>query len=347
MTIITQPANKPVHINADWDGTDYSNTSGLSEGILLEGARTNRVRWSIDLTNGVWALDGGCTIAEAPTPSPGETPAYLVDISSADARVNQPLSSVPAGDYLYSVWMRSVSGAGTFPVNVYGTTTASGGHNRSTLDLTEEWQLFAVPVTLVGTGIIYLYLSDSRSQSSTLTEAYAWNPQFQLGAFPSSVIPTEAAAVTRAATQMTATIGELGMTGTLVNNISGQIKVRPQFNPADDRGAVTDIFRLYSDASNHIALTYTQATDVISLTKTVAGTGYTAEYTAGDLAYSTGDELTIDWACADTGMSLQVVGFAPKTNANTAALATALASCTLGASFQTVASMDIYPRAVP
>lgn len=41
MTIITQTGNDSVHINANWNGSAYSNTSGLSEGILLEKAGTN------------------------------------------------------------------------------------------------------------------------------------------------------------------------------------------------------------------------------------------------------------------------------------------------------------------
>lgn len=175
MTLITQQANESVHINADWDGSEYSNTSGLAEGVLLESARTQM------LAN--------------PT--------------------------VPATqDVTVTAVAHTMSVLGTGSVTLSGTATGTA---------TE-----ASPLTFTPT-------------AGTLTVTVAGSLdgfQLEIGSFASSFIPET---ITRAATQMSATLADMGVPSTLVNDISLQFTFTAKADGLDITGKYLADF--FSDVS--------------------------------------------------------------------------------------------------
>ena len=86
--------------------------------------------------------------------------------------------------YTYSIWLRSVAGAGTYPINFY-----DGAHHRLLAPLTEQWQRFTItgtPTAALG----YVYLGDTRV-ASDFTEAYVWGTQKEFGSVASRVKETK------------------------------------------------------------------------------------------------------------------------------------------------------------
>lgn len=89
--------------------------------LRFRGARRveNLLRYSEDFSNALWLKLGTGTPATATlsgvTPPPGFKDCYLLDISTAaDARIAQSLTPPSWGRYIFSFWVRTVSGSGTW-----------------------------------------------------------------------------------------------------------------------------------------------------------------------------------------------------------------------------------------
>jgi hypothetical protein len=272
------------------------------EGVLLEGARTNLAERSNEFDDAAWVkTDGATATADQAIAPDGTLTADLLDISAANSFIIQPhtFTAVP---HAYSIWLRAVSGTGTYPINWF-----DGTHHRVNVNLTTTWQRFEIKFTPLAVGG-FIYPGDSRL-ASTLTTAYAWGAQLEVGSFRSSNITTAGATATRSATSL------IRAWPFPANGISGQIKVRPQFDGTDNKGGFVGMLALVDSAgaaTNNLELIYNSTSDSILLSKDVGGAGVNA--TKSGIGYSAGDLLNIRFRASDAGLTLWVNALAKVEN---------------------------------
>lgn len=189
---------------------EYDLDTGDYLGLLVEEARTNICLHNTDLTDAVWTMsDGASVTANQATAPDGTMTADLVDISdgSGSARLFQSTQVVTSGtDLCMSVYLKAVSGSGTFPIAGFnGSTQVDSNGTANTVDLVSitdaKWTRFDLPMTSASSVTpCGLYPANSRhTTGNTLDTAYVWIPQLEVtdGAC-SSPIYTTTVAVTRA-----------------------------------------------------------------------------------------------------------------------------------------------------
>jgi len=165
-----------------------------AQGYLVESDGTNLTDKSEEFDDAAWGKTAGATATADQAVSPdGTTNADLLDISASNSYINNFITSVSSTEYTFSLYLRSVSGTGTWPINWYD----GSSHHRELVNLTTTWQRFSITFT-PGTTNPAVYPGDSRL-ASTLTTCYAWGVQYEAGASPSSYIKTTTAPVTRLA----------------------------------------------------------------------------------------------------------------------------------------------------
>ena len=199
-TMQTAAANAP-----RWD---YDPVTHALRGLLLEDARTNTVTQSGNLGIAPWAPAGNGASA-APTVTANNITAPDGTLSAA--RIVMPAVAAGANaSFVYntsgagggvqntcSIWLRGAVGGET--VNLFFTNFTTYFH--STLALTTAWRRLSVVGTPAAGGWAFGIGTDMRDATQTPNAAqtfYAWGAQVEAGAFPTSYIPTTAAAVTRA-----------------------------------------------------------------------------------------------------------------------------------------------------
>lgn len=170
----------------------FQYTNGVCDGFLSEGASTNNMLWSDDLTNAVW-VKTNCTAAKNAVGPDGVTnSASTLTATGASASCYQTL--VATVNRTYSVWLKRKTGTGTVLLTRNGGTTTTdvtssisgGGWVRVEMNSTVTGPVIGI---ILGTSGDEVYVFGN--QDETLS--------FHANSFATSTINTTTAAVTRSA----------------------------------------------------------------------------------------------------------------------------------------------------
>ncbi|MFM4768378.1 hypothetical protein ACET82_10410 [Aeromonas veronii] len=179
------------------------------EGLLLEGQSTNIVPRSTDMSASPWYTGlGGSGKAPVITSSYGVAPDGSQSASrvvldkglgaepSNDSTVMCTLATVAGTTYTLSVWMKSTDGVATQKVSL-----SLNGTGATTVTVTGEWRRYSVTALASDSSRIPRLQLRGGAGTSDTADVLVWGWQQEALPFASSYIPTNGAAVTRAADQ--------------------------------------------------------------------------------------------------------------------------------------------------
>jgi hypothetical protein len=193
------------------------------KGVLVEGARTNLLLRSQEFDNAAWTLTSNTTLTPTALASPsGAVDAYLLTATAGAGfrGITQAFTGTAAAHTfsLYAkpdstTWFRLSTFDGSTNLNTYfnlsgaGSVGTSGvGHTASIQAVGNGWYRCVVTRTLAASANcemrVRLANADNVINAVTGDSTYIWGAQVELGAFPSSYIPTVASTVTRAADEV-------------------------------------------------------------------------------------------------------------------------------------------------
>lgn len=207
--VLTRSANTATYINSSGYVTtavanearfDYDPTTLAAKGLLIEGSATNLAYYSEDLLNAMWTSDNGgaaspvVTSVSATNPAGGSTVNQVVlnKTGGTFSRLSQnAVAGTTSSTYTFSVWMRTVTGTKNVGLRL-GSSTGIG------CVVTTTWTRFTHTYTLGDTSAApQIMLWDSILANDETATIYVWGVQVELGASPSSYIPTTTSQLTR------------------------------------------------------------------------------------------------------------------------------------------------------
>jgi hypothetical protein len=201
---------------------DHDPATGESLGLLVEEARTNLALYSDDFSNAAWVEAGTTKTANALAAPNGTTTAALVVPTAASAthKLRQSVSTTDSA-LTFSVYLKAAGytrialneqaqiGASSAIINLADGSGATSGTTVSNAG--NGWYRVSWSSTF-GSGspkafcVVVLPTGGSGENPNNFTWTadgtsgiYIWGAQVEVGAFPTSYIPTTAATVTRAA----------------------------------------------------------------------------------------------------------------------------------------------------
>jgi hypothetical protein len=192
--------------------------------LLLEPQRTNLALWSEQFDNASWQKNNTSASANSTT-----SPSGLVnaDTLTADGTSNlhqlqqSPISVISGTNYTCSIYAKKgtnnfiqiLLGSGTFGTNVWANFDLNNGvlgsvgssTTASIQSVGDGWYRCVITGAATSTSpngafgcLIVTSESAVRAEVNTLsTSVFLWGAQFELGAYPTTYIPTQAASVTR------------------------------------------------------------------------------------------------------------------------------------------------------
>ena len=174
---------------------DY--TDGSCPSLLLEASKANLLTYSENFTDSDWSKANSTVTANATIDPQGGNNGFLVSLNTSQAYLSQAVSFLAEAN-TFSVYLKSPTVAGTYPLNWYA---ANGGnHHRELVNVTTEWKRFEINFTPTGLGGRFIYIGDNRGAiGETLSSVYAWGAQVESSSKATSYIKTETSIETRSA----------------------------------------------------------------------------------------------------------------------------------------------------
>lgn len=195
----------------------YDQATRVCLGVLDEASSTNALTYARDGTNAAWSKTFIPSPALSATGIDGAAnTATTLPATGTNARISHT-HSVGGTPYVFSVWLKRISGTGTIRISADNFTTTS------TVTLTSEWQRFEISSSS-GAGVVGIQIDTS---GDTIAMDYA---QCELGSVATSPILTTSSTVTRSSDSfsyggslsgLTATAGALVMAGRLLRRPTG------------------------------------------------------------------------------------------------------------------------------
>ena len=176
---------------------DHNPTTRESLGLLIEEQRTNLLVRSEDFSNASWASisTGTPVVTSNVLVAPdGTITGDLVVGNNTNTWIGQNIGAVSAGQYTFSVWLKS---------NIAQTADiflSYGANDILTCSVTTTWQRFTLTATRAATAGLYGGVNVGNGKN-----IYIWGAQLEAGSFSTSYIPTVASQVTRSADNATMT----------------------------------------------------------------------------------------------------------------------------------------------
>lgn len=195
---------------------DYDPVSHAARGLLIEESRTNYVPRSEEIDNASWSKSGGVTglVANTATSPSGTMTAEVISTTgSAGAYILSPAFAFSAGQTLTkSIYAKAGTSsriifehydpgnaAVTFDLATQ-TVTPSAGVTGSIQAVGNGWYRLVATKTFTNSSataswrVTYIDTYGTAPAGRTI---YLWGAQIEIGAFPTSYIPTAATSVTR------------------------------------------------------------------------------------------------------------------------------------------------------
>ena len=232
---------------------DYS--SGSCPTLFTELQVTNLVKESENFTDSDWSKGNSTVTANATIDPQGGNNGFLVSLNTSQAYLSQAVSFLAEAN-TFSVYLKSPTVAGTYPLNWYA---ANGGaHHRELVNVTTEWKRFEINFTPTGLGGRFIYIGDNRGAiGETLSSVYAWGAQVESSPKATSYIKTETSAVTRSADTGIVS-GDLS---SYINSTEGVLEFKASRSAL--KNAVISLSSSLTSGDNSVSLGFTTSTTVL------------------------------------------------------------------------------------
>lgn len=261
-------------------------TVGGCPSLLLEPQRTNLFTYSNDFTNVIWSKVF-MTVATSSAQSPfTNTNATLLTATAAFSSLTQ-LSTVGVGTYTTSYFVKYINqqfitlvqqgtpqAIVTFDL-INGTVSSSSGTSgfyvgNSIKSVGNGWYRISLTVNVTTAGFSLgnaLWFGAFNGNNNSGSQVYVFGAQTELGAYPTSYIPTIASTITR-----NADVSNKTGISDLIGQTEGVMFIESAalFNDLTQRTiAISD-----GTANNRIFLFYSTTSSVISVFGTASGTSF-------------------------------------------------------------------------
>ena len=227
---VTNSSGYVVPINADLPRFDYNPTTLVCNGLLIEESRTNIFTYSADFSNAggrPWQwID--VTTTQSATTSPDNTNSGNKILETATTAIHRlrwtPFTAVATSPFSYSIYLKASERSAVRLLLTGVTGTARVDFNLITGAITNIvgdliWSTPIASAVAVGNGWFRCTMTSTPSLSGAGCSAdillsnagafnylgdptkgvFGWGAQLEIGAFPTSYIPTVASQVTRSA----------------------------------------------------------------------------------------------------------------------------------------------------
>jgi hypothetical protein len=203
--------------------------------LLLEPQRTNLLVRSEEFNNASWfSSSGGVSVLANQAIAPnGQNQMDLITFTGNTQNLIQSVIVLNATQYTFSIWLATTSGTqtvqiGGIDINVWNTVTVTTTPTRFTITSTTT-------STTRFPGI----------RSTGASSILAWGAQMELGAYPTTYVPTQAATVTR-----NLDVAQLTGAQTLIGQTEGTL----YWEGTLTAGQADDIFYLNTSVTNSVFL---------------------------------------------------------------------------------------------